>query len=54
MADFIRIVLVYYDKTYRTGLSKRQPENIIEMNCPDTNATANANLIIAHQFKLVS
>lgn len=54
MADFIRIVLVYYDKTYRTGLSKRQPENIIEIDCPDTNAIANASLIIAHQFKLVS
>jgi tRNA 2-selenouridine synthase len=54
MADFIRIVLVYYDKTYRTGLSKRRQENIVEIDCPDTNATANANLIIAHQFKLVS
>jgi tRNA 2-selenouridine synthase len=54
MADFIRIVLVYYDKTYRTGFSKRRPENIIEIDCPNTSATANANLIIAHQFKLVS
>jgi tRNA 2-selenouridine synthase len=54
MADFIRIVLVYYDKTYRTGFSKRRQENIVEIDCPDTNATASANLIIAHQFKLVS
>jgi tRNA 2-selenouridine synthase len=49
MADFIRIVLVYYDKTYRNGLSKRRPENIIEINCADTDAIANADLIIAHQ-----
>lgn len=28
MPDFIRIVLVYYDKTYKTGLHKRDPEKI--------------------------
>ena len=28
MEDFIRLVLVYYDKTYRTGLAKRPAANI--------------------------
>ncbi|MBB5619414.1 tRNA 2-selenouridine synthase [Pedobacter cryoconitis] len=28
MSDFIRIVLVYYDKTYKTGLHKRDQEKI--------------------------
>lgn len=35
MADFVRIVLVYYDKTYRTGLSKRNPATLHEWK-PDT------------------
>ena len=35
MADFIRIVLVYYDKTYRNGLSKRNLENILKIECPE-------------------
>jgi tRNA 2-selenouridine synthase len=32
MADFVSIVLVYYDKTYRNGLSKRDPHAIINLN----------------------
>ena len=47
MADFIRIVLVYYDKTYRLGLEKRKTESITEIDCPDTNAAVNAELILA-------
>ena len=31
MADFIRIVLVYYDKTYRHGLSKRNSNKIRDL-----------------------
>ncbi|MDB5123875.1 MAG: selU [Mucilaginibacter sp.] len=54
MADFIRIVLVYYDKTYRNGLSKRKPENITEIECADTSAEANAKLIIVQQNKLAT
>lgn len=49
MADFIRIVLVYYDKTYQAGLKKRKPENIITIECPDTNAVSNSALILNHQ-----
>lgn len=48
MADFIRIVLVYYDKTYRTGLSKRSPETIHEIECSSNNAASNAKQIIAY------
>ena len=54
MADFIRIVLVYYDKTYRTGLNKRKPENITEVECESTNASTNAKLILANMKKLLA
>jgi tRNA 2-selenouridine synthase len=47
MADFIALVLVYYDKTYRTGLSKRSPENIYEIECEGNDAVSNA----AHLLK---
>ncbi|MDP9046946.1 MAG: tRNA 2-selenouridine(34) synthase MnmH [Bacteroidota bacterium] len=52
MPDFIRIVLVYYDKTYRNGISKRKPENIIEVECAGADAEANAHLVIIQQNKL--
>jgi tRNA 2-selenouridine synthase len=48
MADFISLVLVYYDKTYRAGLSKRAFENIYELNCEDTNAINNAAQILEY------
>lgn len=40
MNDFIRIVLVYYDKTYRTGLSSRPQDRIfpVEMTGKDISA----------------
>jgi tRNA 2-selenouridine synthase len=42
MADFIRQVLVYYDKSYRRGLIDRDPATILPVtttvNDPDTNA----------------
>jgi tRNA 2-selenouridine synthase len=44
--DFIREVLVYYDKTYRTGLAGRSPANIIPMPVPDTDAAVNAARIL--------
>jgi len=53
MADFIRIVLVYYDKTYRMGLEKRNPTTIVEVNCADGNAEANAKAALSHQNKPV-
>jgi len=52
MADFIRIVLVYYDKAYNNGLSKRKPGGITTIECIGSDAAANARLIIAGQNKL--
>jgi tRNA 2-selenouridine synthase len=46
MADFIRLVLVYYDKTYKTGLSKRSPEKVYTLESPGNDAKKNAELII--------
>jgi tRNA 2-selenouridine synthase len=46
MADFIGLVLVYYDKTYRTGLSKRPVANVHELDCKDTDAASNAAQIL--------
>jgi tRNA 2-selenouridine synthase len=37
MEDFIRIVLVYYDKTYRAGLRKREIQQLITV--PDRKVT---------------
>ena len=52
MADFIRIVLVYYDKTYRNGLTKRDQAKIVEIDGNGTDALVNARLIIAQQNNL--
>jgi tRNA 2-selenouridine synthase len=37
MADFIRLAIVYYDKTYRTGLTKRKQDEIYPVAISDTN-----------------
>lgn len=52
MADFISLVLVYYDKTYRTGLSKRPSDNVHELDCKDTDATVNAARILEFYYKM--
>jgi len=46
MADFIRIVLVYYDKTYHTGLNKRNKENIFSVDIDSSDFAANAVKIL--------
>jgi tRNA 2-selenouridine synthase len=46
MADFIRIVLVYYDKTYYTGLNKRNRENIFSVDIESSDFAANAVKIL--------
>ena len=48
MADFIRAVLIYYDKTYRTGLSKREPGDVQEVDCAGNDAVKNASVILHH------
>jgi tRNA 2-selenouridine synthase len=59
MADFIRLVLVYYDKTYRKGLVSRDPNNIIPIIAPNGNAIANADHLLSiaqknHQAPIIS
>jgi len=47
MDDFIRIVLVYYDKTYHTGLSKRAPGYIFPVEISGNNAANNMQQLLA-------
>lgn len=42
MADFIRQVLVYYDKTYRAGLLKRDAEQVFALDLENADANLNA------------
>jgi tRNA 2-selenouridine synthase len=46
MEDFIRIVLVYYDKTYRTGLSKRNVDRILSLSITGSDHAAHAAQIL--------
>jgi tRNA 2-selenouridine synthase len=47
MPDFIRIVLVYYDKTYKTGLDKRDKEKVITVDIDSKDLIANAAQMLA-------
>lgn len=46
MADFVKQVLIYYDKTYGSGQSKRVPASLYPIECPDTNEVKNAEIIL--------
>jgi tRNA 2-selenouridine synthase len=46
MAEFIKIVLVYYDKTYRSGLSKRNKEKVFSLDLEEMETASNANKIL--------
>lgn len=46
MEDFIREVLVYYDKTYRTGLQGRDAGHIIKVPVAEGSADTNATLVL--------
>jgi tRNA 2-selenouridine synthase len=46
MEEFIRFVLVYYDKTYRTSLSKRPKDHILSMDIERLDPAANASQIL--------
>ncbi len=46
MEDFIRTVLVYYDKTYRTGLSKRCAGRVFSVDAAGGDFARNANQIL--------
>jgi tRNA 2-selenouridine synthase len=47
MEDFVREVLVYYDKTYRSGLRGRDPGRIVQVPVQDGHAAGNAALVLA-------
>ncbi|WP_069660360.1 tRNA 2-selenouridine(34) synthase MnmH [Arcticibacter eurypsychrophilus] len=46
MADFIRIVLVYYDKTYNTALSKRNKKDVVSVHIDRIDLVADAGKIL--------
>lgn len=46
MADFIRQVLVYYDKTYERGLSDRDPATIRQLTTTTNDPKVNARLLL--------
>ena len=46
MADFIRQVLVYYDKTYRRGLNDLDPANILPVPVLNPDTKTNARLLL--------
>lgn len=46
MEDFIRLVLVYYDKTYRRGLNDRDPSTILAVPVQTDDPTANARILL--------
>ncbi|NEU09965.1 tRNA 2-selenouridine(34) synthase MnmH [Flavihumibacter sp. R14] len=50
--DFVRQVLVYYDKTYGTGQSKRIPASIHAVECTGTDAAKNANIVLNYYKNL--
>lgn len=47
MADFIQIVIKYYDKTYRTGLAHRNSSRIVHVDLENTDHTRHARQILA-------
>jgi tRNA 2-selenouridine synthase len=53
MADFIRLVLVYYDKTYRKGLAARNPERVFPVEVTGTDMTAIAKQLLAGKEEIV-
>jgi tRNA 2-selenouridine synthase len=46
MEDFIRLVLVYYDKTYRNGLLKRNQVKVFSVELDSTDPVINARKIL--------
>jgi tRNA 2-selenouridine synthase len=48
MDDFIKIVLIYYDKTYANGQGKREKESIDLIQCNSTDAVENCKLLLNH------
>lgn len=47
MEDFVRIVLVYYDKTYQKDLNKRDVANVFSLDIQNTDPAENAQKILS-------
>ena len=52
MADFIRLVLVYYDKTYRKGLARRNTGLVFPLEVSGADVTADMQLLLAFMAAL--
>jgi tRNA 2-selenouridine synthase len=46
IADFIRVVLIYYDKTYRTSLARRDAGHVLKVHLENIQHTRNAREIL--------
>ena len=46
MQDFVRLVLVYYDKTYTAGLAKRVKDNITVLALTGIDELKNAGILL--------
>ena len=46
MEVFIKLVLVYYDKTYANGQGKREEKNIHIIECSSTEAEENSMILL--------
>lgn len=53
MADFIRLVLVYYDKTYLNSLSQRNPERVFPLEITGTDMAAIATQLLVEKDAIV-
>ncbi|RYD58596.1 MAG: tRNA 2-selenouridine(34) synthase MnmH [Sphingobacteriales bacterium] len=52
MRDFVRQVLMYYDKTYKTGLATRNNRNIFPLELNNNNIAENAAIILSYMNRL--
>lgn len=46
MADFIQVVMTYYDKAYRSGLTRRDAGHVLHVDLENTNHDRNARKIL--------
>ena len=54
MAEFIRLLLVYYDKRYQKGLQQRSSEQLYFLDLPDADPEIRANKVKAFADAMVS
>jgi tRNA 2-selenouridine synthase len=46
MEDFIKVVIVYYDKTYKAGIAKRPPQNVVPVSLDCQNIADDAEKVL--------